>query len=73
MGRGTWLAVQCFKPHASNAGGPGLIPGQGAKIPHAVQHGQKKEKKEKKFNSNQKRKKQTTELFVNFNKKKRPL
>ena len=29
---------------ASNTGGAGLIPGQGTKIPHAAQHGQKKKK-----------------------------
>ena len=29
-------------PHASNAGGMDLIPGQGTKSPHAVWHSQKK-------------------------------
>ena len=32
------------KTRASNAGGAGSIPGQGTKIPHAVQLGQKKER-----------------------------
>ena len=52
----TSLVVQWLRRHASTAGGAGLIPGRGAKTPHAVQHGQKKKKS---FNSNQKRKKQT--------------
>ena len=30
--------------HASTAEGMGLTPGQGTKIPHATQHGQKNEK-----------------------------
>ena len=33
---GTSLAVQWLRVHASTAGGMGLIPGQGTKIPHAV-------------------------------------
>ena len=32
--RGTFLAVQWLKLCASNAGGMGLIPGRGNKIPH---------------------------------------
>ena len=34
-GSGTSLVVQRLRLHASNAGGAGLIPGRGAKIPHA--------------------------------------
>ena len=41
--RGTSLAVQWLRLRAPNAGGMGWIPGQGTKIPHATQHGQKKE------------------------------
>lgn len=33
----TFLAVQWLGPYAFNAGGAGLIPGQGIKILHAVQ------------------------------------
>ena len=33
-------AVQWLRCHASTAGGVGSIPGQGARIPHAVWHGQ---------------------------------
>ena len=33
--------VQWLRLRASNAGGAGLIPGQGIKIPHAVRCGQK--------------------------------
>ena len=33
---------------ASTAGGPGSIPGQGTKIPHAAQRDQKKRRKKKK-------------------------
>ena len=32
---GTSLVVQWLRLHALNAGGPGSIPGQGTKIPHA--------------------------------------
>ena len=32
----TSLVVQGLKPHASNAGGVGSIPGWGAEIPHAL-------------------------------------
>ena len=32
----TSLAVQRLRLHASTAGGMGLIPGQGTKIPHAA-------------------------------------
>ena len=31
---GTFLVVQWLRVHAPNAGGQGLIPGQGTKIPH---------------------------------------
>ena len=55
---GTFLAVQWLRLLASNAGGVRLICGQGTKIPHAVQHGQKlKKKKQKKPNWSTKRKK----------------
>ena len=37
--------VQWLKTHASTAGGAGLIPGQGTKIPHTVQHSQRGEKR----------------------------
>ena len=33
---GTFLVVQWLKLHHSNAGGTGLIPSQGTKIPHAT-------------------------------------
>ena len=33
---GTSLVVQCLRLRTSPAGGTGLIPGQGNKIPHAV-------------------------------------
>ena len=36
--------VQQLGLHASTAGGTGLIPGQGTKIPQAAWHGQKNEK-----------------------------
>ena len=39
---GSSLAVQWLRLRASTAGGAGLIPGQGTKIPHAVWHSQKK-------------------------------
>ena len=39
---GTSLAVQWLKLCISTAGGTGSIPGQGTKIPHAMQRGQKK-------------------------------
>ena len=35
---GTSLAVQWLRLHASNAGGPALIHGQGTKIPHAARY-----------------------------------
>ena len=37
----TSLAVQWWRPHASDARDAGLIPGQGTKSPHAKQHHQK--------------------------------
>ena len=42
------LAVQWLRFHASNAGVPGLIPGQGTKIP-TCPVGQTKNKKKKLF------------------------
>ena len=39
--------VQWLELSASTAG-PGSIPGQGTKIPQAIQHGKKKKKKKKK-------------------------
>ena len=45
---GTSLAVQWLRLHTPNAVGTGLIPGRGAKIPHATPHGQKKKKERKK-------------------------
>ena len=44
---GTSQAVQWLRLHASNAGGMGLIPGQGTKIPHATGWGQKIKLKKK--------------------------
>ena len=38
---GTSLAVQWLRFHTSAAGGMSLIPGQGTKIPQAMQYGQK--------------------------------
>ena len=37
LGRGTSLAVQRIRPCIFKAGGRSLIPGQGTRIPHAVQ------------------------------------
>ena len=45
---GTSLAVRWLRHRSSTAGGTGSIPGQGTKIPHAAQHGQKIEKRKKK-------------------------
>ena len=42
---GTSLAVQWLRLQASTEGGVGPIPGWGTKIPHAMQRGQKKKKK----------------------------
>ena len=42
---GNSLAMQCLGLCASAAGGMGLVPGQGTKIPHAVQPKKKKQKK----------------------------
>ena len=39
--------VQWLSCRASSARGAGLIPGQGTKIPHALQRGQKKKKNTK--------------------------
>ena len=47
MTLGEFLVVQWLELHASTAGDMGLIPGQGTKILHAVQRGQKKKKKTK--------------------------
>ena len=41
---GSSLAVQWLVLHASTAGGTGLIPGQGTKIPHAMWQKKKKKK-----------------------------
>ena len=41
---GTSLAVQWLRLCTSTAGGTGSIPGQGNKIPHAMQCNQKKKK-----------------------------
>ena len=43
---GTSLAVQWLRLRASNAGGTGLTPGWGTKIPHVMpRHGHKRKKK----------------------------
>ena len=34
---GTFLAVQWLRFYASSSGGTGSVPGQGTKIPHAVE------------------------------------
>ena len=39
---GTSLVVQWLRLRAATAGGAGVIPGWGTKIPHAVWHGQGK-------------------------------
>ena len=44
--------VQWLTLHTSNAEGAGSIPGQGTKIPHAVQHNQRLKKKETLLNPN---------------------
>ena len=44
--KGNSLVVLWLRLCASTAGGTGSIPGQGTKIPHAAQHGQKKKKNE---------------------------
>ena len=41
---GNSLAVQWLRLHVPDAGGMGLIPGRGTKIPHAMWCGQKKKK-----------------------------
>ena len=41
---GPFLAVQGLRLHTSNAEGMGSNPGQGTKIPHAIQHSLKKKK-----------------------------
>ena len=41
MYQGTSLVVHLLRFCTSTAGGMGLIPGQGTKIPHATQHGKK--------------------------------
>ena len=46
---GTPWVVQWLTLHAANAGSTDSVPGQGTKIPHAVQRGQKIEKKKKKL------------------------
>ena len=42
--KGTSLETQWLRNHTSTAGGLGSIPGPGTKMPHAMQHGQKKKK-----------------------------
>ena len=42
---GNSLAVQWLRLQASTAGGTGLIPGWGTKIPYAARHDQRKKKK----------------------------
>lgn len=42
----TFLAVQWLRLCSSTAEGVGMIPGQGTKVPHAVQPAKKREKKE---------------------------
>ena len=49
MSFGTSLTVQWLKLHASTSGGAGLIPGQGTKILHAAQRGQKVKIRKKLF------------------------
>ena len=44
---GNSLAVQWLGLCVSTAGGPGSIPGQGAKIPYAAQHWPKQTNKQK--------------------------
>ena len=44
---GTSLVAQWLRLHTVNAGGGGLIPDQGSKIPHATQHSQKIKKQDK--------------------------
>ena len=43
------LAAQWLTLCASNAGGVGLIPGQGTKIPQAMQLSKKKKKKAQRY------------------------
>jgi len=38
---GISLVIQALKLHVTNAGGAGLIPGQGTKIPQAMWYSQK--------------------------------
>ena len=45
---GQWLRL-----HTSNAGGTSSIPGWGTKIPHAMRHSQKTERKKKKIHAPQ--------------------
>ena len=45
---GNSLAVQWLGLRASIAGATDSIPGWGTKMPHAMQHGQKKKKKKRK-------------------------
>ena len=40
LGEGTSLEAQRLRRCPSAAGGTGLIPGRGTKIPQAIQHGQ---------------------------------
>ena len=45
---GNFLVVQWLGPRTSTAGGTGSIPGQGTKIPQAVQPKKKKKRKKEK-------------------------
>ena len=44
---GTFLVVQWLRHHVFTSGSTDFIPGRGSKIPHAVWHSQKKNKKKK--------------------------
>ena len=48
---GTSLVVQWLRLHAPNAGGTGLIPCRGTKIPHAQGTAKEKEKKQLRIKS----------------------
>ena len=43
------MLVQWLRLHASNAGGMGLIPSEGIKIPQAMWHSQSEKKKKKRI------------------------
>ena len=50
---GTSLAVQWLRLGTSTAGGAGLIPGQGIKMPHASRPSQNKQTKQQQKNTRQ--------------------